>query len=338
MFFSDLTTNQTRVAVDVKQTWNAYRISLQNAAQYSGGMTWKRVNGVDYLVKITNRTGGNRGLGVRSQETEQIYRAFLTGKSQSKERLAALKRSLTEFSGMSKGVGVNRVPSLVSAILRRFDEYGLLGKNLIVIGTNALYGYESQAGVFFDSGLIATTDVDFLWDSRTKLKLAALDDSVANGAVLAILKKLDKSFDPIDSQPFLAVNNNGFYVDIVRPMPNPPWKKNEPMRIASDALTPSWLENIKWLLSSEKFHSVVIGQDGFPAPMVAPDPRAFGVYKHWLSNQPDREPEKRLRDQQQAKAVIRLVQEKFPHLPLDEKAEQMFPKYVRRLTNNGFSL
>ena len=240
---------------------------------------------------------------------------------------------------MSRQIGINRVPSLVTATLRKLDNFGLLGKNLMVIGTNALYGYESVAGVQFDAGLMATTDVDFLWDARARLKLAVLDEEVAESGVLAILRKLDKSFEPVRHQQFRAVNKDGFYVDLVKQTPTPPWKSGEPARIAEGDLTPSWIQNIKWMLSSEKFSSVVIGQDGQPAPMVAPDPRAFAIYKHWLSTQPDREPEKRRRDQLQAVATIELVRTKFLHLSLDENAERMFPKAVRQLTKpTGFGL
>jgi hypothetical protein len=192
--------------------------------------------------------------------------------------------------------------------------------------------YESVAGVQFDAGLMATTDVDLLWDARATLKLGLLDDAVAEAGVLAILQKVDRSFEPVRKGDFRAVNKSGFYVDLVKQAPNPPWKSGEPERIAAADLKPSWLPNIKWLLASEKFRSVVLGQDGLPAPMVCPDPRAFAVYKEWLSEQPDRDPGKVTRDRQQAAATIALVREKFPHLALDENAERMFPAAVRRLS------
>jgi hypothetical protein len=332
MAYRELSVNQSRVAIDTRQTYEAYRDAHRNALQYAGGLTWKTVNGNDYLVKVISRTGGNKGLGVRSPETERIHAEFVSGKARAKEREAALKQSVAEFAGMSRALGINRVPSIVTATLRKLDSFGFLGKNLMVIGTNALYGYESAAGVQFDAGLMATTDVDFLWDARATLKLAVLDEDVAEAGVLAILRKLDKSFEPVRHAAFRAVNKDGFYVDLVKQTPNPPWKTNEPERVAAGDLTPTWLQNIKWLLSSEKFRSVVIGQDGQPAPMVAPDPRAFAVYKYWLGAQPDREPEKRRRDQLQATAVIELIRDKFQHLPLDENAERMFPEAVRRLS------
>ncbi|MDD5331035.1 MAG: nucleotidyltransferase domain-containing protein, partial [Sulfuricella sp.] len=245
------------------------------------------------------------------------------------EREAGLAQAVQEFAGMAKGIYLNRVPSIVTATLRKLDEYGLLGKNLMVIGTNALYGYEAVAGVMLDAGLMATTDIDLLWDARTMLKLGLLDSEVAEAGVLAILRKVDRSFEPARQGDFRAVNKHGFYVDLVKQAPSPPSKPGEPEQLAGGDLTPSWLPHIQWLLASQKFQAVVVGQDGLPAPMVAPDPRAFAVYKHWLSEQPDREPEKKQRDRLQAAAIIELVRGKFPHLPLDANAERMFPKAVR---------
>jgi hypothetical protein len=332
MSFIELSSNQLRVSVDTRQTYEAYREAHRTASQYAGGMAWKVVDSREYLIKVINRRGGTKSLGPRSPATEQIHSEFVAGKARAKERQESLAKSLREFAGMARGVGINRVPSIVTAALRKLDDYGLLGKNLMVIGTNAMYGYESVSGVMFDAGLMATTDVDFLWDSRATLKLAAMDSEVAEAGLLAVLRKVDRSFEPTHKSGFRAINKDGFYVDLVKPTPNPPWKQDEPERIAVGDLTPSWLQNIKWLLASEKFQSVVIGQDGLPAPMVAPDPRAFAVYKYWLGGQPDREPEKKQRDRLQSLATVELVRQRFPHLPLDENAERMFPKAVRRLS------
>ena len=339
MHFHELSSNQMRVAVDLQQTYEAYREARRNAVRYAGGLTWKAVGGHEYLIKVLNRRGATKSLGRRSPETEAVHAEFVAGKARAKEREASLGKSVREFAGMAKGVYLNRVPSIVTDALRRLDEYGLLGKNLMVIGTNAMYGYEAVAGVRFDAGLMATTDVDLLWDARAALKLALLDDAVAEAGLLAILRKVDRSFEAISKGGFRAVNKAGFFVDLVKQAPSPRWKAGEPEQIAAADLKPSWLPNIKWLLSSEKFSAIVIGQDGLPAPMVCPDPRAFAIYKHWLSEQPDREPGKIQRDRQQAAATIALVRERFPYLPLDENAERMFPASVRKLVSGtGFNL
>lgn len=331
MNYSELSANQLRISMDLRQTYEALRGAQHSAVRYAGGLSWKTVKGRDYLVKVIDRRGGTKSLGPRSSTTEAIQADFVAGKARIKDRVAALDQTVQQFAGMAKAVFLNRVPSVVTAVLRKLDEFGLLGRNLMVIGTNALYGYESVAGVMFDVGLLATTDVDLLWDARASLKLALLDDEVAEAGVLAILRKIDHSFEPAQDGGFRAVNREGFYVDLVKQSPNPPWKHAEPAQLATGDLTPAWLPNIKWLLSSEKFHSIVIGLDGRPAPMVSPDPRAFAVYKQWLSEQADREPDKRQRDHAQALAVIELVRAKFQHLPLDANAERMFPKAARSL-------
>lgn len=329
MDFLDYRPNQARVYIDARQAFAAYREAQSLMQQYRGGMTWKTVNGADYLIKVINRSGGTKSLGRRSPETEKIHADFTARKTAVSERLRGLRQSVKEFGGMARAVGINRVPAVVSLTLNKLDEAGLLGRNLIVVGTNALYAYEAAAGVMFDPGLMGTTDVDLLWDARARLKLASVDSDVAAGGVLALLKKVDASFERVKEGGFRAVNKDGFLVDLLKQAPRPPWKRGEPERIAQANLTPSWLPKIQWLLSSEKFESMVVGQDGTLARMVSPDPRAFAVYKAWLSEQEDRDPIKAKRDIAQARATIALVQEKFPHLTLDENAQRMFPREFR---------
>lgn len=339
MSYSELSPIALRVALDVQQTYEAYREARRCALQYAGGMAWKSVGGREYLVKIVNRRGGMRSLGLRCAETEAVLEAFVSGKARARERERQLFDSVRELGGMARGVHINRVPSIVTATLRKLDDFGLLGKNLMVIGTHAMYGYEAVAGVRFDAGLLATGDMDLLWDARTRLKLALLDDAVADAGVLAVLRKVDKSFEPLTgAASFRAVNKSGFLVDLVKQTPAPPWKAGGPESLARNDLKPAWLPKMHWLLSSQKFHAVVIGQDGLPAPLVCPDPRAFAVFKKWLSDQPDREPMKRRRDDLQAEATMALVQDKLPHLVLDEQAVRMFPQSVRvfsRVANDG---
>lgn len=329
MSYIELSDNQSRVLVDAKQTYEAYRQAVIASRSFSGGIQWKVVGDKEYLVRITNRTGGNKSLGPRSPDTERIYHEFIEGKRRIQDRLSHIEISLSEMAGMGVGVGINRVPNVVARILRKFDEFGLMGKCVQVIGTNAMYGYESQSGVMFDAGLLATTDVDFMWDSSSRLKLAAHDDDVQQAGVLALLKKVDRSFELLYKNGFRAVNNKGFFVDLVKATPSPPWRSDIPDRISQDDLIPSGIDSLKWLLASPRFKSVVIAQDGMPAPMVSPDPRAFAIHKMWLSRQDDRDPAKKNRDQRQAEAVANLVTEKLRHLKFGDEAERMFPSKVR---------
>lgn len=138
MYFIEMSQNQLRLMVDLQQTYEAYREARRNAVRYAGGLGWKNVGGREYLVKILNRRGANKSLGPRSPETEALYEEFVAGKARAKEREASLARSVREFGGMARGGLLNRVPSIVTAMLRKLDDFGLLGKNLMVIGTHAM--------------------------------------------------------------------------------------------------------------------------------------------------------------------------------------------------------
>ena len=88
------------------------------------------------------------------------------------------------------------------------------------------------------------------------------------------------------------------------------------------------IRNLQWLVSSPKFKQVVIGDDGYPAAMACPDPRAFALHKIWLSKQPDRDPLKKKRDRHQALAVAFLVSRYLPQYRFAATELKMFPKAI----------
>ena len=322
--FDELSPLQAKNSIDIRQIFDAWRVaSAQYQANYVGGMRWKNVNGSDYLIKTLNRTGGMKSLGPRNSTTEVVLREFHEGKMRTTERLNILSERIKEMSGIAKAVGINRVPNVVARLLRKLDEQGMIGKNIMVIGTNALYGYEAAAGCFIKSSLTATTDCDFLWDARSSLKLAGND--VREYGLMNLLRKVDKSFEPIRKDSYSCINKDGFIVDLIKPIPTSAWK-NESSKIGvQDEITAAEIPSLKWLLSSQKFEATVIGNDGYPALMVMPDPCAFAVYKLWMSRQPDRDPLKKNRDSMQAMVLSELIREKLPHLSFSDESQMIFP-------------
>jgi len=97
-----------------------------------------------------------------------------------------------------------------------------------------------------------------------------------------------------------------------------------------DDLVAAEVLNLHWLLASPKFSQTVIGADGFPAPMVVPDPRAFVLHKLWLSQQDHREPTKKPRDNTQALAVASLILTYLPQYDFHPSELKMFPVDVVR--------
>ncbi len=324
----EMSGDQRRILVDAAQLHLGFVEAFAKNRAYRGGMHWKKAKGKEYLFRSLDRRGYGKSLGPRSAETETIHREFHENKNYLAENLRHLQDRLKEQARFCKAARIARVPRVVGGILRLLEQKRLLGSNLQVIGTNALYAYEAYAGVLFESGLTATQDVDILWDVRSKLQLNPTA-GIEPGGFLDILQQADRSFELVRKRSFRAVNRNGYMVDLLKPEPRPAHlQEKRRMGRAGEDLVAAELPNLHWLVSSPKFTHHVIGDDGYPALMAVPDPRAFALHKLWLSRQADREPIKRKRDEEQALAVCTLVLCHMPHLTFAPDELKMFPKSV----------
>lgn len=124
------------------------------------------------------------------------------------------------------------------------------------------------------------------------------------------------------------MNQDGYMVDLIKPEPRSIQTK-ERCRVGNEEdLTAAEIKNFQWLVSAPKIDQIVIGEDGFPATVVVPDPRAFAVHKLWLSNQKDREAVKKKRDRSQALAVCKLILEFMPEFEFKQEDLRMFPEAI----------
>jgi len=324
---AEMSANQRRIFIDAAQLYEAHIAAFRENRSYRGGMHWKKSKGREYLFRSRDRYGYGKSLGPRSPETEKTLAEFRSGKEKAKARLSELKERLKEQARFCRAASIQRVPRVVTGILRVLDQSRLLGRNVTVVGTNALYAYESAAGVFMDSPVLATRDMDILWDIRSRLNLAVGDEKAEPG-LLALLRRADRSFDLMKRQGFRAVNKDGYLVDLIKPERRDVFKKERRRMGPPGDLEAAEIRNLQWLVSSPKFKQVVIGDDGYPAAMACPDPRAFALHKIWLSKQPDREPLKKKRDRHQALAVAFLVSRYLPQYRFAATELKMFPKVV----------
>jgi hypothetical protein len=323
----EMTGDQHRIFIDTAQLQRAFAEAFIKSRAYRGGMHWKTVRGRNYLFRSVDRRGYGKSLGLRSSDTEAVFRDFHDNKKRIMVSLHELQDRLKEQARFCKAARIARVPRVVGSILRLLETKKLLGSSFQVIGTNALYAYEAAAGIFFESGLMATQDVDILWDVRARPKLHAAA-RIDPGGFLSILQQVDRSFELIRKRSFRAVNRRGYMVDLLKPEPRSAHLLEKRRMGANGDLVAAEIQNLQWLVSSPKFNQVVIGDDGYPAVMVTPDPRAFALHKLWLSRQTDREPIKRKRDKEQALAVGLLVLHYLPHLKFTPEELKMFPKSV----------
>jgi hypothetical protein len=319
--FAELTNEQRRRLVDIHQLYEAWRAAdAEFRHSYRGRMRWRRVGGSEYLYHLVGKVEHSRG--PRSPETERIKADHDSHRDRLKQRLATLVGRMEEMVRVNRAMGIGRVPKLAARILRKLDSAGLLGRHLFVVGTHALFAYEAAAGIFFESSLTETTDVDLLRDVRRRLSFA-LVDARAEG-VIGLLKKVDRTFTA-HRNSFRAVNDEGYYVDLIRPLEKDEMRSvSARIGAADDDIEAAAIAGLEWLINSPKFEQIVVGDDGIPLWLSCPDPRAFALHKYWVSQLDDRNPLKRRRDAEQARAVATIAVQ-YLRLGFDAKVLSALP-------------
>ncbi len=295
-----------RQYIDAVSTFEALEEAQVEAAQVRGGMYWHAgppsAPDAKYLVRTTP-AGNETSLGARTSATEAMYERFTQRKRESAERVSGLKAALEQHQRLNRALRVGRVDPLVVALLSRLASTQL-SPHFRVIGTHALYAYESAAGVRLDSDTLATRDIDLLWDTRKRIlfstQLAKVDSS------FRIRKMTSKS------QKYTAVNNDGFEVDIIRreragddPYPIKLTDEDEDFWVVQ-------ARRANVLLDSPGFSAVIVATNGTMARMNTVHPATFVAFKRWMANQPDRDALKRRRDVLQAEAVQELLDRYLP--------------------------
>ena len=328
--YVELTGEQRRETVNTRQLWEARDAAVRRRAGYAGSMAWRspRGNG-DYLYRIVGDGSPGvrkeKSLGPRSVETEGLFLAFHEGREAAKADLASITDRLQRQSRINRALDLGRVPVVTSRVLRRLHAENLLGGTLVVAGTNALYAYEAAAGVHVGGELLATGDLDIMFDARARLKLT-IEGEVPR-RIIDVLRLADTSFAQVP-EAHRAVNRDGFFVELIKPAPTPPWKA-EREGLGNGDMKAAMIANMRWVANAPKFSAVAIGEDGLPVPITCADPRAFALYKiHMGTRDPMRDPLKRRRDTLQAVVVARLVAEQMPALTFSAEQWKCFPAEV----------
>jgi hypothetical protein len=319
---------QAREFSDTMQLFESLAELRQRERSARGSMVWMRAKGREYLHRSYYDDWGKRKqttLGPRSEETEAMQSNFISARADVKSRLKALEKKMQRQAATNAARGIARFPAVSARIVRAFESAGIGSSRIKIVGTHALYAYESMAASIFDSGLTSTEDIDFLLDPRAPLRFVTSEDLSAE-TLLGVLQSADRSFE-LTRQTFRARNHDGFLVDIIQPERNPPWRKDAYEAEKGD-LQPSPITGLVWLENAPAIEQKVIDAKGFPVVMSVPDPRAFAIHKLWLSKQPYRSGAKSARDRQQAYAVAALVIAELKHLPFDGRALRMIPREI----------
>jgi hypothetical protein len=328
MEFQELNNDQRRERVNTQQRYAAWREAKARAEGYRGSLVWHEMKGEEYLVRSYYDAAGVRrqkSEGRRSPGTETLKADWDRARAEAADRLKSIREAVTRQAAINRAIGLARVPLVGARIIRAIDEAGLLGNGIRIIGTNAIYAYEAASGVMVDPGITTTQDIDLLMDARMNLRIAA-SESIPERTLIALLKQVDRSFQRTN-QDFRAANKEGYLVDLIRPLRNPPWQKErERIGEGEDELSSAALDGLAWHESAPAFEAVVTDERGGPLRIIATDPRVFAAHKLWVSKRADREPIKRRRDEAQARAVAQLVARYLTNLPYRAEDLRMLPK------------
>ena len=322
MYYSPMTSEQRRVITNATQVFEVMEQLLARDKNFLGTMHWKRINNREYLYR--GYSGGRtKSLGRRSAETEKLKSKYEAARAEHKERRAQLVEQLKIHAGYIRVNRLNRFPSVAANVVRKFEKQGT---PLKVVGTNALYAYETLSGVLFLPEFLATDDLDLLIDSRQRLKIIS---SLKARTLLSVLKEADAGFHRITDSPyeFSAANNNGYRVDFITQEGADITEPNAFFQtLSAEDLKPQGIGSLKWLVSAPTIREVVFDQQGNPLRLATVDPRAFAIHKKYIGSVERAKPIKAKKDMEQAQMMADLLANELSHLPISKGIRRLFPK------------
>lgn len=314
MEFLELTEDQRRQFIDSEQVFQALQLAEEEAWRHRGSMFWREQAGRNYLVKL-EPDSSQKGLGVESAQTKDTFNKFMTRKVQVEQRVKALREQAATMKRLNRALRVGRTPDIIIDVINTLKK-ARVGEHFLLVGTNALYAYETAAGVRFPHEVLATRDADFLYDTRKRGEF--LDLMAQRGlSFLDLLRKADKTFERHPEENHTAVNSKGYEIDVIRRFPPAELEAVEhPMRMTHNEhdLWAVRASTAQQLLSVPRFKQVVVGVSGAMATLNTVHPLEFARIKHALSKKPGRDPHKAPKDEKQATMVEALVEQYLPQL------------------------
>jgi hypothetical protein len=310
------TDEQARALVNLAQQYDVWMQAEQVLHALPYNLVRKQVAGHAYLYEITDRRNNGRSLGRFDTAAEARYDEYRSTKADARARRDAAWARLEVTCRLYRALRLPLIASEAGEILREADRRRLLGRQLLVVGTNAMPGYAIETGGFLRDVPDETQDFDMTWSA------VVLPDGAQ--PVWDMLKAVDSTYTVNTERPFQARNAAAYEVEI---LVAPSRLETMPGR---DKPRPVPLEEQEWLLKGRSVDHVVVGRDGKPARIVAPDPRWFALHKLWMADKPSRSPLKKPKDRKQGNALLEAIQRQMPHYPLDQAFRAALPAELAR--------
>ncbi len=293
-----------RLAANLQQAYSFWLDARQSLQNLPASMYWAERAGTQYLYAKQSGTDNGTSLGVRNRQTEEQLAAFTEEKKQATERAASADALIQTRSTLYRRMRMPTLPDKQAEILRKLDIEGLLGTDLMVVGTNAFSAYEWAANAIFPAGNEETQDFDLTWCRGTNaaLTLAGTEtEKKTRKTLFSVLKSIDSSYKINPRKPYQAMNADGYEVELLAAPSCHPLPREE-------AFAPmQTLIEQEWLLLGSPISAVVATERGRACPLTVPDPRFMGLHKLWLADKPERNPVKRDKDRRQGDVLLDAV-------------------------------
>lgn len=322
MKYNDLSEKDIAVIEDAKSLAISYREAINKVnGKFKGSLIVRTSNGFEYLYKKSGKV--EKSLGRLDKHPCDIIEAFNESKSALIEKVDNLGVRIKSQAVLVQKTGISKIQASVANLIRTANQLN----DLVVVGTNAIYAYESKFGVSLEASSLATMDLDIFIDSRKSLSLVFKEADSEKSILQHFRKSSDKSFElKHDQHSFSIENSDGFIIDFVTQANRPQQFKNKNIDLSEDDIQPTPIENLHWQFNSYKINEeVVFDTSGMPLFMKAPDPLAFAAYKLWLSAERASNP-KSLKDRQQADSLICLLTDRG--VCLDKDTLKGFPTEI----------
>lgn len=299
--FSD---DAQRLAANLAQAYSFWLDARQSLAALPNSMYWVERSGNQYLYAKQNSNDNGTSLGVRNAQTEEQLATYLEERRTALGRTVSADALIQTRTALYRRLRMPTLPDKQSEILRKLDIEGLLGTDLMVVGTNAFSAYEWAANATFPVGNEQTQDFDLTWCRNTpaSLTLTGTDfDRKTRKTLFSVLRSIDSSYKINPRKPYQALDADGYEVELLAAPSCHPLPKEE-------AFAPmQTLIEQEWLLLGSPVSAVVATERGRACPLTVPDPRFMGLHKLWLADKPQRNPAKRDKDRRQGDVLLDAV-------------------------------
>lgn len=330
-----LSDEQLRVCANLTQRYDAWAETVRRLDRLPTSMYYASRGDQEYLMVKRHSRDNGTSEGPRTEATDRRLREYRAEREAAQAAFDGTEAALAETVLLYRSLKLPLMMPMPGRLLRELDLAGLLGSDVMAVGTNAFAVYQIEATARFAGIADETEDFDLAWCRDSGISLAQRGED--HPKLIDVLRRVDRSFRINRARPYQALDSNGYEVEL---LVAPSLFRTRPR---DDDFSPmATLPEQEWLLLGRPVRHVVATRDAKAAPIFAPDPRWMALHKLWLSQKPERNATKKKKDRQQGEmllaAVVQRMQSSYPidtDFVLDLPGE-LRPTFDRWAREHGF--